>query len=279
MSLTPDPELADVLIVNTCSFIDMAKQESIDAIFDAVDDRARRSGPRAPENHRRRLPVPTFRQGTARHHAGGGRLHRPRPDHQGRADHREPARQEERRRGPENRRPVRHRGPARFRHAQAAIRPGLRHPALPPHAGPFRLRQDRRGLQPHLHLLHHPENPRPAPLAAPRIASFSEVEALVEIRREGDQPHLPGHHLLRHGPVGRQAPDTRARPSIPPAANRSPPCSARSTRSKATSGSACSTPTPRIGATNSSRPSPSATRSRNTSTSRSSTSPIACSPP
>ena len=26
MSLTPDPELADVLIVNTCSFIDMAKK-------------------------------------------------------------------------------------------------------------------------------------------------------------------------------------------------------------------------------------------------------------
>jgi len=40
MSLTPDPELADVLIINTCSFIDMAKQESIDAIFGAVKDRA-----------------------------------------------------------------------------------------------------------------------------------------------------------------------------------------------------------------------------------------------
>jgi ribosomal protein S12 methylthiotransferase len=40
MSLTPDPELADVLIINTCSFIDMAKQESIDAIFGAVQDRA-----------------------------------------------------------------------------------------------------------------------------------------------------------------------------------------------------------------------------------------------
>jgi ribosomal protein S12 methylthiotransferase len=39
MMLTPDPELADVLIVNTCSFIDMAKQESIDAIFGAVNER------------------------------------------------------------------------------------------------------------------------------------------------------------------------------------------------------------------------------------------------
>jgi ribosomal protein S12 methylthiotransferase len=40
MALTPDPELADVLIVNTCSFIDMAKQESIDAIFGAVNERS-----------------------------------------------------------------------------------------------------------------------------------------------------------------------------------------------------------------------------------------------
>ena len=44
MSLTPDPELADVLIINTCSFIDMAKQESIDAIFGAVKDRAEDPG-------------------------------------------------------------------------------------------------------------------------------------------------------------------------------------------------------------------------------------------
>ena len=36
MSLTPDPELADVLIVNTCSFIDNAKKESIAAIHGAI---------------------------------------------------------------------------------------------------------------------------------------------------------------------------------------------------------------------------------------------------
>ncbi len=39
MALTPDPELADVLIINTCSFIDVAKKESIDAVFGAVKDR------------------------------------------------------------------------------------------------------------------------------------------------------------------------------------------------------------------------------------------------
>ena len=40
MALTPDAELADVLIINTCSFIDMAKTESVNAIFEAVKDRA-----------------------------------------------------------------------------------------------------------------------------------------------------------------------------------------------------------------------------------------------
>jgi len=39
MALTPDAELADVLIVNTCSFIDMAKAESIEAVFGAVHAR------------------------------------------------------------------------------------------------------------------------------------------------------------------------------------------------------------------------------------------------
>jgi ribosomal protein S12 methylthiotransferase len=39
MVMTPEAELADVLIVNTCSFIDMAKKESIGAIHDAVGAR------------------------------------------------------------------------------------------------------------------------------------------------------------------------------------------------------------------------------------------------
>lgn len=40
MTMTPDSELADVLIINTCSFIDMAKKESIGAVHEAVDGRA-----------------------------------------------------------------------------------------------------------------------------------------------------------------------------------------------------------------------------------------------
>ena len=40
MEMTPEAGEADVLIVNTCSFIDMAKKESIGTIQDAVEDRA-----------------------------------------------------------------------------------------------------------------------------------------------------------------------------------------------------------------------------------------------
>ncbi len=40
MEMTPDASLADVLIINTCSFIDMAKKESIGAVHEAVDGRA-----------------------------------------------------------------------------------------------------------------------------------------------------------------------------------------------------------------------------------------------
>jgi ribosomal protein S12 methylthiotransferase len=40
MAMTPEADLADVLIINTCSFIDMAKKESISAVHEAVDGRA-----------------------------------------------------------------------------------------------------------------------------------------------------------------------------------------------------------------------------------------------
>jgi ribosomal protein S12 methylthiotransferase len=40
MEMTPDEREADVLIVNTCSFIDMAKRESIGAVEGAIDGRS-----------------------------------------------------------------------------------------------------------------------------------------------------------------------------------------------------------------------------------------------
>jgi len=48
MVMTPEAELADVLIINTCSFIDIAKKESIASVHEAVDERAD-SGKRAKQ--------------------------------------------------------------------------------------------------------------------------------------------------------------------------------------------------------------------------------------
>src|SRR3984957_15033525 len=42
MQITSDPEEADVLIVNTCAFIDSAKEESIEAILEAHEQRGLR---------------------------------------------------------------------------------------------------------------------------------------------------------------------------------------------------------------------------------------------
>lgn len=39
MILTPEADLADVLIINTCSFIDVAKEESVDTVIRAVNAR------------------------------------------------------------------------------------------------------------------------------------------------------------------------------------------------------------------------------------------------
>src|SRR5437773_11568046 len=48
MQITSDADEADVLIVNTCAFIDSAKEESIEAILEAHESRGlkRRAGQR-----------------------------------------------------------------------------------------------------------------------------------------------------------------------------------------------------------------------------------------
>jgi ribosomal protein S12 methylthiotransferase len=52
MTMTPEADLADVLIINTCSFIDMAKKESISAVHEAVDGRAE-----APKRKKQKIIV------------------------------------------------------------------------------------------------------------------------------------------------------------------------------------------------------------------------------
>lgn len=46
MIMTPDPDLADVVVVNTCSFIDKAKKESIDTILGVAQARAKGEYPK-----------------------------------------------------------------------------------------------------------------------------------------------------------------------------------------------------------------------------------------
>ncbi len=45
MQITPDADEADVLVVNTCAFIDSAKEESIEAILEAHQQRGLRKRP------------------------------------------------------------------------------------------------------------------------------------------------------------------------------------------------------------------------------------------
>jgi ribosomal protein S12 methylthiotransferase len=45
MQVTANPDDADVVIVNTCAFIDSAKEESIEAILNAHQERALRKRP------------------------------------------------------------------------------------------------------------------------------------------------------------------------------------------------------------------------------------------
>ena len=55
IEITNDAEQADALIVNTCSFIDSAQEESVDTILESVE--LRDVKPAWPGRHRFRLPL------------------------------------------------------------------------------------------------------------------------------------------------------------------------------------------------------------------------------
>ena len=71
--LTPHPDQADVLVVNTCSFIDPAKKESVDTILEMAE--YKKIG-RAQEADRRRLPGGALSRRYPQGHARSGRAHR-----------------------------------------------------------------------------------------------------------------------------------------------------------------------------------------------------------
>ncbi len=83
MEITASAEDADVLIVNTCAFIDSAKEESIEAILEAHQG-ARTPAPSRPEAHRQRLHGAAVSPRNWPRDARGQRLHGPGPDRAGR---------------------------------------------------------------------------------------------------------------------------------------------------------------------------------------------------
>ena len=71
--LTSHPDQAEVLVVNTCSFIDPAKKESVDTILEMA--RVQKGGPR-PQVDRRRLPGGALSRRHPPGNARGGRARR-----------------------------------------------------------------------------------------------------------------------------------------------------------------------------------------------------------
>jgi len=153
LRVVADAVAADVVIVNTCSFIDSSKEESIQHILEAHGRRGLRKRRREQklivagcmaQRFARDLPealpevdafigldqitqvAPIIREIYARE--------------RGASD-----------------------APGNFRHAALHVHPRLRHAPLPAHPAAFRLRQDRRGLQSSVHLLRHSADPRAPP--------------------------------------------------------------------------------------------------------------------
>ncbi len=60
VEITNDPAQADAVIVNTCSFIDSAQEESVDTILESVELRDASRSAAGGGDHCFRLPVPTF---------------------------------------------------------------------------------------------------------------------------------------------------------------------------------------------------------------------------
>ena len=134
---------ADVLVVNTCAFIDSAKEESIDAILEAHQQRGLGKKP-GPKTDRERLHGAALFARIARATAGGRRVHRARSGEKSR-------RNRGKNRGArfhlakQGRRKLQ--TCATFRHRAPDLHSGLRHAALSPHAGTQRLPKNRGGLQ------------------------------------------------------------------------------------------------------------------------------------
>ncbi len=237
-TLTADAADADVLVVNTCSFIESARQESIDAVLELAaykrGGRCRRlvvtgcMAERYRDELQKEIPEIDVVLGTNEVPKIVQAL--------------EPQAQP----------------PVRDASGRAAARLPVRrpHPSPPHHPRALRLREDCRGLQLQVRLLHHPAAAGPATGAV-----------------------RPPRSCVRPEPSPREAsrnccssPRTRPTSAMTGAsAARSRGCCVGSTGWTASSGSGCSTCTPRRSPPTRFGPSPNATRCASTSTCRCST--------
>ena len=202
------------MIVNTCSFIDSAQEESVDTILESAELREAKNRGQGlivsgclPQRFRDELPkllpeVDAFmgidqvaqvteivQQAlrTAERLEGSRRPRVQSPRSRVRSQDSSSARSAEpcarvrgsKLRGTESS-TVQPRGLSRRRplmdvNSAPTLHPGLRHAALPAHAATFRLREDRRGLQSSVQLLHHPADARLASQPRRRRTSCAEA--------------------------------------------------------------------------------------------------------
>ena len=231
----PTPREPTCIVVNTCAFIDTAKQESIDAILEMAAAQARRQLQAAGRD---RLPGRALSR-----RAAGRRFRRSTPCSAPARCRRSSTRSAVAASDGRRVEPSSTFGPLTFSAKPAARIAGPRTPdaeparptylydaddAAPPHhAAALRLRQGRRRLRLHLRVLHHPDAARRVsqPRRATRSSPRRERWPTRGVKRAA--AHLAGHDVLRH----RSRRARRARAAAARAER----------RSTASSGSGCST--------------------------------------
>ena len=254
MEITSRAEDADVLVVNTCAFIDSAKEESIEAILEAHQQRGLNKRPDqklivsgcmsqrfARELHNELPEVDAF-IGLDQVSELGAIVEKivTRPSRL--RDARDAS-------SPRRIRPVADETHALLLHRHTPhVHSRLRHTAIQTYSRAFRVHENCRGLQSSVQFLRDPPNARKA--SEPQTGICVGGNSCARPRRcARDQLDQSGHHVLRNGFVG----GPEAGPRQPVDSTRGPTlvrCFVRFNRSKANFGSACFTRTRRIGAMN-----------------------------
>ena len=175
--ITSRAEDADIIVVNTCSFIDSAKQESVDTILEMAQHKA---AGRAQKLIVAGCLVERYRNEIQKNIpevdavVGTGELQQIlnaagiEPKRQDRLAVRHPE-WAFRRRGPRSRRPLLEGSLGRRDRRSAELSVRREHAAPAGHAEVFGLHQDRRGLRSSLLVLHHSAVAWQVPLAAVRV--------------------------------------------------------------------------------------------------------------